>query len=75
MGMQCSEPGVASVASDVAECINIEQEEETTILAFAIDNSYLNERDDPLGEAAGAPILISKCGQCANERCRRVCGC
>ena len=27
-GMQCSEPGVASAASDGVECINIVQEEE-----------------------------------------------
>ena len=54
--MQCSEPGVASVASDVAECINIVQEVETTIPAIAIDHGYLKERDDPPQEPAGAPI-------------------
>ena len=34
---------------------------ETTIPAIAIDYGYLNERDDLLQEAAGAPILVSKC--------------
>ena len=34
---------------------------ETTIPAVAIDHGYLNERDDLLQEAAGAPILVSKC--------------
>ena len=29
--------------------------------AIAIDYFCLNERDDPLREAAGAPILVSKC--------------
>ena len=77
--MQCSEPGVASVASDVAECISIGGRE-TTIPAIAIDHGYLNERDDLLQEAAEAPILISKCNRdrwrshCTNKGCRRVCG-
>ena len=34
---------------------------ETTIPAIAIDYGYLNERDDLLQEAAGGPILVSKC--------------
>ena len=34
---------------------------ETTIPAIAVDCSYLNERDDLLQEAAGAPIWVSKC--------------
>ena len=34
---------------------------ETTIPAIAIDYGYLNERDDLLQEAAGAPIWVSKC--------------
>ena len=34
---------------------------ETTTPAIAIDYGYLNERDDPLQEAAGAPIWVSKC--------------
>ena len=34
---------------------------ETTFPAIAIDYGYLNERDDLLQEAAGAPILVSKC--------------
>ena len=34
---------------------------ETPIPAIAIDYGYLNERDDLLQEAAGAPILVSKC--------------
>ena len=34
---------------------------ETTIPAITIDYGYLNERDDLLQEAAGAPILVSKC--------------
>ena len=33
---------------------------ETTIPAIVIDG-YVNERDDLLQEAAGAPILVSKC--------------
>ena len=63
VGMQCSEPGVASVASDVAECISTVQEGERPRfrrLPF-IDYGYLIERDDPLQEAAVAPILVSKC--------------
>ena len=36
---------------------------ETTIPAIAIDYGYLNERDDLLQEAAGAPILVSKCNR------------
>ena len=36
---------------------------ETTIPAVVIDCSYLNERDDLLHEAAGAPILVSKCNR------------
>ena len=36
---------------------------DTTIPAIAIDNSYLNERDDLLQEAAGAPIWVSKCNR------------
>ena len=36
---------------------------ETTIPAFATDYGYLNERDDLLQEAAGAPILVSKCNR------------
>ena len=34
---------------------------EATIPAIAIDYGYLNERDDLLQEAAGAPIFVSKC--------------
>ena len=34
---------------------------ETTIPAIATDYGYLIERDDLLQEAAGAPILVSKC--------------
>ena len=34
---------------------------ETTIPAIAIDYGHLNERDDLLQEATGAPILVSKC--------------
>ena len=34
---------------------------ETTIPAIAIDNGNLNEGEDLLQEAAGAPILVSKC--------------
>ena len=34
---------------------------ETTIPAIAIDYGYLNERDDPLQESAGAPNWVSKC--------------
>ena len=56
---------------------------ETMIPAIAIDYGYLNERDDLLQEAAGAPILVSKCNRdrwnwrshCANKGCRRECGC
>ena len=59
VGMQCSGPGVVSVTSDVAECINIVPV--TTIPAIATDYGYLFERDDLLQEAAGAPILVSKC--------------
>ena len=36
---------------------------ETTIPAIANDYGYLNERDDLLQEAAGAPILVSKCNR------------
>ena len=36
---------------------------ETTIPAIAIDYGNLNERDDLLQEAAGAPILVSKCNR------------
>ena len=36
---------------------------EATIPAIAIDYGYLNERDDLLQEAAGAPILVSKCNR------------
>ena len=36
---------------------------ETTIPAIANDHGYLNERDDLLQEAAGAPILVSKCNR------------
>ena len=36
---------------------------ETTIPAIAIDSGYLNERDDLLQEAAGAPILVSLCNR------------
>ena len=35
----------------------------TTIPAIAVDYGYLNERDDLLQEAAGAPILVSKCNR------------
>ena len=49
----------------------------TTIPAIAIDYGYLDERDDLLQEAAGAPNLVSEwnrdrdwCSHCANERCR-----
>ena len=34
---------------------------ETTIPALATDYGYLNENDDLLQEAAGSPILVSKC--------------
>ena len=34
---------------------------ETTIPAIAVDHGHLSERDDSLREAAGAPILVSKC--------------
>ena len=34
---------------------------QTTIPAIATDYGYWNERDDLLQEAAGAPILVSKC--------------
>ena len=51
----------ASVASNVAECIRIVPVEERSLSpAIDIDYGYLNERDDPLQEAAGAPILVSK---------------
>ena len=36
---------------------------ETTIPAIAIDYGYLNERDDLVQGAAGAPIFVSKCDQ------------
>ena len=36
---------------------------ETPIPAIAIDYGYLNERDDLLQEAAGAPILVGKCNR------------
>ena len=36
---------------------------ETTIPAIAIDSGYVNERDDLLQEAVGAPILVSKCNR------------
>ena len=36
---------------------------ETTIPAVAIDYGYLSERYDLLQEAAGAPILVSKCNR------------
>ena len=36
---------------------------ETTSPAIAIDHGYLNERDDLLQEAAGAPVLVSKCNR------------
>ena len=39
---------------------------ETTIPAIAIGYRYLNERDDLLQEAAGAPIWVSKCNR---DRC------
>ena len=39
---------------------------ETTISAIAIGYGYLNERDDLLQEAAGAPIWVSKCNR---DRC------
>ena len=35
-------------------------EERTPFQAIATDYGYLNERDDLLQEAAGAPILVSK---------------
>ena len=35
----------------------------TTIPTIAIDYGYLNERDVLLQEAAGAPILVSKCNR------------
>ena len=38
-------------------------ERETTIQAIAIHYGYLNERDDLLHEAAGAPIFVSKCNR------------
>ena len=51
--MRCSEPGVVSVASDVAECISIVLVvERHTIPAIAIDYGYLNERDDLLRASA-----------------------
>ena len=46
-----SEAHIASVASDVAECISIVQEEERPRF----------QRYDQLQETAGAPILVSKC--------------
>ena len=36
---------------------------EITIPAIATDYGYLNERDDLLQEAEGAPILVSKCNR------------
>ena len=36
---------------------------ETTFPAVALDNGYLNERDDLLQDAAGASILVSKCNR------------
>ena len=36
---------------------------ETTIPAIASDYGYLNERDDLLQKAAGAPILVSMCNR------------
>ena len=36
---------------------------ETTIPAIAIDYGYLNERDDLLQQAVGAPILVSRCNR------------
>ena len=36
---------------------------ETTIPATAIDYGYLNERDDFLQAAAGAPIFVRKCNR------------
>ena len=36
---------------------------ETTIPAIAADYGNLNERDDLLQEAAGVPILVSKCNR------------
>ena len=53
---------VVSVASDVADCTSIVQEEElAAVLAIAIDYGYLNDRDDQLQEAARAPIWVGKC--------------
>ena len=64
VGMRCSEPGVASVASDVAEMHQHRAGgRETTIPAIAIDHGYLNEGDDLLQQAAGAPMLVSKCNR------------
>ena len=59
--MLCSELGVVSVASDVVECISTVQEGGTSILAIAIYNGYLNDRDEQMQETAGAPIRVSKC--------------
>ena len=62
VGMQCSELGVVSVASDVAECISIVPvEERPRFQLLPLTTVTLNERDDLLQEAAGAPILVSKC--------------
>ena len=47
---------------------------ETTIPAIIFDYDYLNERDDLLQEAAGAPIWVSKCAVIvgsAQPLCRR----
>ena len=56
-----------------------DREEHTASPAIAVDYGYLHERDDLLQEAAGAPILVSKCNRdrwigadhCANKGCRR----
>ena len=61
--MQCSEPGVASVALDARMHQHRASGRETTIPAIAIDFGYLNERDDLLQETAGAPIIVSKCNR------------
>ena len=60
--MQCSEPGFASAASDVA--VSIVQEEE-----IAIDDGCLNERNQ-LQETAGGPILVNTCNGTPVKLCR-----
>ena len=59
-GVLCSELGVASDASDVANCISIVPvEERPRFQRLPLTTVILNERDDMLQETAGAPILVS----------------